>query len=81
MFMGTAMLSTTDNPFDPFEDYISWHLYDERLDHNCASLLAMYADISDDMTDEEVSEAINSAIDTIVATDETGLFIKVQPKD
>lgn len=77
--MGNAcMLTTIDNPFNPFKEYVKWHLYDETRGHNCASLVAMFANVSDDLTDEENNMEIERAIDQIIASDLTGIYKKIE---
>ena len=77
--MGNACaLTTVDNPFNPFTQYAQWHLYDESNHHDCASLLARFANISDAMTDEENNMEIERAIDEIIASDLTGLYKKLE---
>ena len=38
---GQVMLSTIDNPFNPFEDFKKWFVYDEVVGchHSCSLLL------------------------------------------
>ena len=43
------MLSTNDNPYDYFEQFTSWLLFDKEKGWNCCETLARIADIKDDM--------------------------------
>ena len=72
-----AMLTTVDNPFNPFTQYDEWLAYDEQSGYNTNEYLARIANTNPAMTDDEVGEAINSAIDRIVKIDPFGLYIKV----
>lgn len=72
-----AMLSTIDNPFDPCTNFEAWFLYDIQTGHNCCSVLAQVARISDRMCQEEVEREVERAIDEIVLNDETNLYVKV----
>lgn len=73
--MATAMLSTRDNPFNPFTQFDDWYRYDEIYGHHSCGMLARFAFTADELTDEENDEIINEAIDEICSLD--GNFIKV----
>ena len=72
------MLTTIDNPFDPFEDFTSWFLFDTAKKYNSSSRLARIAHLSDDMTEKEVNEEIERAIDEIIKYDFLGIYKKVK---
>lgn len=72
------MLSTFDNPFNPFEDFGTWFKYDMILGHNCCQLLDYYAAISPVFSDEVNDRYVCQAMDDIIASDPT-LFRKVTP--
>ncbi len=76
-----VMLSTVDNPYNPFDDFKKWFVYDEVIgQHHSSSLLAKHSKTSIDASDEERAEDIERAIDEIVLNDLTGVFIKVRGK-
>lgn len=75
------MLSTIDNPFDPFEQFDSWLLFDKEKDYNSCEILARTAVLTDDMTEKEVNEATELAIDKIIDLDPLNIFIKVRGND
>ena len=64
--MGDYMLTTYDNPFDPFKDFISWWKEDLRLGHDCCGLLARTANTSDIASDAVNEADIDRAMDYIV---------------
>lgn len=72
------MLTTFDNPFDPFEDFTSWFLFDVEKGYNSCSYLARIAKLSDDMTEQEASAEIERAIDDIIKYDFMGIYKKVK---
>lgn len=76
-----AMLTTVDNPFDPYTQYDAWLSYDEQAGYYTNEYLARIANTSPDMTDKEMGDAINSAIDEIISVDPFGLYIKVLKKN
>ena len=63
------MLTTIDNPFDPFEQFTSWFLFDVEKGYNTCSRLARIANISDELSEKEVDEEIERAINEIIKDD------------
>lgn len=84
-FKGTYayMLTTFDNPFDPFDRFEDWYNFDERQGYHTCSYLGRIAHISDEMSDEEASREMNRAIDEILKNDFAGIYKKVKriPED
>jgi hypothetical protein len=78
MMENEFVLTTIDNPFDPFEDFTSWFLFDVGKGYNSCSYLARIAKISDDMTEQEVNAEIERAIDEIIKYDFMGIYKKVK---
>ena len=72
------MLTTIDNPFDPFEQFTSWMLFDKEKGYDSSELLMRIANISDDMTQKEVDEEIERAIDEIIKYDFMNIYVKVK---
>ena len=64
------MLTTKDNPFNPWTEYDNWFAYDRDHGYNSPSYQARIAITSDDLTDEENNEIINNAIDEIIYIDQ-----------
>lgn len=73
-----CMLTTFDNPFDPFEQFTSWFLFDVEKGYNTCSYLARIAKLSDDFTEKEVHEEIERAIDEIIQYDLMNIYKKVK---
>ena len=71
-----CMLTTIDNPFDPFEQFTSWLMFDIEKGYNSCSYLARIVNLSDDMTQKEMDEEIDRAIDEIVTLNPLGIYIK-----
>lgn len=71
------MLSTVDNPFDPFEQFTSWLLFDKEKGYNSCERVARIAQYTEDMTEKEVSEETERAIDEIVKYDFMDIYKKV----
>ena len=72
------MLTTIDNPFDPFDNFKAWFLFDVQKGYNSCSYLARIARTSDEMTDQENDEEIERAIDEIIEYDFMNVYVKVR---
>lgn len=65
--MRRVWITTTDNPYDPFDNYDLWKRYDENSGYFSESYVARIARVSDDMTEQEFEDAVEEAIDEIVS--------------
>jgi hypothetical protein len=79
--MAKCMLTTFDNPFDPFEQFDSWFMFDVDKGYNSSSYLARVARTSDQFTDEENDREIERAIDEIIKYDFRNIYKKVTSVD
>ena len=77
MMSRECKLTTIDNPFDPFEQFASWHLFDKEKGYDSSERLMRIAQISDDMTQKEIEEEIERAIDVIISRDFLNIFKKI----
>lgn len=73
-----CQLSTIDNPFNPFEQFDDWFMFDIEKGYYSCSKQARLANITDDMTEQEENEEIERAIDEFIKHDFTGLYMKVK---
>ena len=80
MMNGECMLTTIDNPYNPFEQFESWFLFDTEKGYNSSSYLARIAQLTDDMSEVEKDVEIERAIDEIIKLDFTGMRMKVRRK-
>ena len=64
--MTDCMLSTADNPYNPFEEFDKWFQYDLLKGYNTCGYLARIANVPDEFSDEEESLQIENAIDEIL---------------
>lgn len=71
-------LTTFDNPYDPFDDFTSWYMYDAEKGYNTCGYLDRVSELSDDMSQKEVNQAIGKAIDNIVKFDPFNMYKKVE---
>lgn len=78
--MSQAMLTTLDNPYDPFTKFDEWFAFDEGKGYHTCSYLARVAKVSDELSEADESQAIDQAIDEILYYNLTGNYKKVYPK-
>lgn len=79
--MACCMLTTVDNPYDPFDNFKEWNVFDVLAGYDCCGKLARLAKVSDSFTEEENAAEIERAIDRIVALDFTNKYKKVKRED
>lgn len=75
--MAEHMLTTYDNPYDPFTHWDEWWLYDEAHGYHTCGYLARISKTSDDLSDADQELANEIAIDEILKEDVLGIYLKV----
>ncbi len=75
---GAFALTTFDNPYDPFEQFTSWFLFDVEKGYNTCAYLARIARTSEQLSDEENNLEIERAIDEIILYDFRNIYKKVK---
>ena len=71
------MLTTTDNPHNPFTAYDEWYAFDRAAGYHTPSFLARIVVSSDDLSEADQSLAIETAIDEIIQENVLGIYRKV----
>lgn len=71
------MLTTTDNPFDPFTQYDEWDSFDRAQGYYTSGLLARIVVTSDELSETDQDLAIEQGIDEIVSENVLGIYRKV----
>lgn len=72
-------LTTFDNPYDPFDQFTDWFLFDAfEKKYNTCEYLARVANLSDNLSEKETNEEIERAIDEIIANDFLNIYKKVK---
>lgn len=72
-----VMLTTFDNPFDPFDDFNHWWLFDIEKGYNTCSKLARIARSSPEFSTIEDKRETERAIDEIINYDFLNIYKKV----
>ena len=76
-----VMLTTIDNPYNPFEQFDLWLLFDKEKGYNTCEYLARIVNLTNDMSEKEIEVATDRAIDEIIINDPFGIYKKVASKD
>lgn len=71
--MKEKMLTTIDNPFDPFTEFDKWFAFDTAKGYNSCNILGRVANVSNSMTEEEELIEINRAIEFICTVNPLGV--------
>lgn len=71
------MLTTIDNPFNPFTQFDEWYRFDTDKGYHSLSYLARVANLSEELSPLDEHVAIESAIDDVVRENVLGIYRKV----
>lgn len=71
-------LTTFDNPYDPFDEFTSWFMFDVEKGYCSCGYLDRIARTSDQLSDEENEKEIERAIDEIIKFDFLNIYKKVK---
>ena len=73
-----SMLSTIDNPYDPFTDFDNWYNFDNSKGYNSCGILARLYDDLENLPPTVEARNIERVIDSFIASDPTKMYVKVQ---
>lgn len=79
--MAKFMITTIDNPFNPYENFDSWYMFDMDKGYNTCSYLDRIAHTSDQLSEKENEKEIERAIDEIIRYDPLNMYKKVKVGD
>ena len=74
-----SMLTTIDNPYNPFTQYTLWYGFDVEHHYNTCAYLARIVKSSQELSEADEALAIDMAIDEILEYNLLGTHIKVTP--
>ena len=75
--MTVHMLTTIDNPYNPWTHYDEWFAWDAQAGYHTPGYLARIVRSSDELSDEDQSLAIEQAIDEIIEEIVLGIYKRV----
>lgn len=76
--MALHMLTTVDNPFDPFTEFDQWYAFDEAAGYHTSAYLGRVLKSSENLSDADQDQALEDAIDEIVTENVLGIYRKVE---
>ena len=71
------MLSTADNPYNPWTEFDQWRTWDEQSEYHTLAYLARVCRTSHELSELDESQAIDDAIQEILDHNLTGNYIRV----
>ena len=76
--MADVMLTTVDNPYNPFTEWNEWLQFDLAMGYDTSGYLARVTITSDELSESDQDWAIEDAIDEIVRENVLGIYKKVE---
>ena len=68
------MVTTVDNPWDPFTQFNEWYQFDTMYGYHTSSYLARLATTSSELSEADHLLAVNSACEEIVRENVSGMY-------
>lgn len=80
-----SMLTTIDNEYNPYDDFVKWYERDMELKHNTCGRVATISKYFEDrpdaqLSDGELDDLTEKVNDFIVLYDPENIYIKVTEK-
>ena len=75
--MAEHMLTTVDNPYDPFTQFDDWYSWDEAAGYHTLSFLARIVKTSEVLSEPDQDLAMEQAIEEIARENVLGLYRRV----
>ena len=71
------MISTSDNPYNPWTEFNEWYNFDVAKGYNTCSILARLCEFTDDLGDREELQSYYDATEKMLLYNVTGNYCKV----
>ena len=72
--------TTSDNPYDPFDEFRQWYQFDVEHGYHTCSLLARVVHTSEALSELDQQLAIQYTVDEILSENVSGVHIKAVKK-
>lgn len=79
--MEPTMVTTLDNPYNPFTQFDDWYAFDESKGYHTCSYLARIAKTSNELSERENLIEQEKAIDEIISLNLLGIYKRVKESD
>lgn len=76
-----VMLTTSDNPYNPFTNFDEWFAFDEQKGYHTCAYLARIAKTSSNLSDADYTQEVENAIDEILKLNLTGNYVKITKQE
>ena len=80
MIQRQVSITTFDNPFNPFDDFVSWFLFDIEKGYFTCSRIARLFSLPELHTQKQEDEELERVIDRLIEIDPLDLYRKVVRK-
>lgn len=77
MIKRQVALTTTDNPYDPFDQYDQWYTFDTQMGYCTDAYVARVLKTSSEFSEEQQLADYEAAINEILSYNLTGNYKKV----
>ncbi len=75
--MRQVAITTRDNPYDPFENFLEWFRFDCDMGYGSCQILDRLTSVSDRMTENEKNLEFERGIDELIKADPLNIYAKV----
>ena len=72
-----VMLTTVDNPFDPFTQFDEWYAWDEAAGYHTTAFLARVVISSDELSEYDQRLAYEEGVNEIIRENVSGMHARV----
>lgn len=76
--MKVYLLTTVDNPFDPYDDFDEWYRFDMEKGYDTSGYLARIAKTSPSLSEIDNQKEIKRAIDEIIKLDFRFIYRRIE---
>lgn len=72
-----ALITTIDNPYDPYEQFDEWYTFDMDNGYNTCAYLDRVSFTSEALSEQENNQELERAIDEMIKFDFLNMYRKV----